>query len=242
MQNLPSISQLIKESFYNFKTNFINVLLVQLPIIAIIFSILGLWDIFYSSLSNQIKSEYDAIKYLILPSSVIISLIVILSTFACRASILKLSLKELRLLDVYKKSASGLISFFLTLLLDGLVIFLGFLLLFIPGVILLVRFYFVPFVASLEEVYYKSALKKSSEYVKGLWWNVFARISTLCLLLFVIFLMVSLVFYIPSRFLSSISLSFIDLLLKGLINYIISIFCLVYIFTLYTQIKNLKEQ
>jgi hypothetical protein len=242
MQNLPSISQLIKESFYNFKTNFINVLLVQLPIMAIIFAILGLWVIFYTSFSNQIKDEYDAIKYLILPLAVIISLAFILSTFAYRASILRLSSKELRLLDVYKASASGLISFCLTLLLSGLIIVVGFFLFIIPGVIFLVRFYFVPFVASLEGVYYRSALRKSSEYVKGLWWNVFARILTLCLLAFVIVLMVSLVFYIPSRLLSSISLSFIAPLLKGLVDYIISIFSLVYTFTLYTQIKNLKEQ
>ncbi len=91
MQNLPSISQLIKESFYNFKSNFINVLFVQLPIIAIIFLIFGLWGIFFTSFSNQIKHEYDAIKYLILPSVIIISLAFILSTFAYRASILRLS-------------------------------------------------------------------------------------------------------------------------------------------------------
>ncbi|MEM5815094.1 MAG: hypothetical protein QXD89_01220 [Candidatus Aenigmatarchaeota archaeon] len=237
MQNLPGIGQLIKESFYNFKTNFINVLFVQLPIIAIIFLIFGLWGIFYTSFSNQIKYEYDAIKYLILPLTVIISLAFILSTFAYRASILKLSSKELRLLDVYKASASGLISFCLTLLLSGLIIFVGFLLFIIPGVILFVRFYFVPFVASLEGIYYRSALRKSSEYVKGLWWKVFARILILVVLLFV----VSVIFYIILFILGKIS-PIIPSLLSIILNYAIHVFSLVYMFTLYNQIKNVKRE
>lgn len=237
MQNLPGIGQLIKESFYNFKSNFINVLFVQLPIIAIIFLILGLGGIFFTSFSNQIKHEYDAIKYLILPSAIIISLAFILSTFAYRASILKLSSKELRLLDVYKASASGLISFCLTLLLSGLIIFVGFLLFIIPGVILFVRFYFVPFVASLEGIYYRSALRKSSEYVKGLWWKVFARILILVVLLFV----VSVIFYIILFILGKIS-PIIPSLLSIILNYAIHVFSLVYMFTLYNQIKNVKRE
>jgi hypothetical protein len=237
MQNLPSISQLIKESFHNFKSNFINVLFVQLPIIAIIFLIFGLWGIFPTSFSNQIKHEYDAIKYLILPSAVIMSLLFILSTFAYRASILKLSSKELRLLDVYKASASGLISFCLTLLLSGLIIFVGSLLFIIPGVILFVRFYFVPFVASLEGIYYRSALRKSSEYVKGLWWEVFARILILVVLLFVI----SVIFNIILFILDKIS-PIIPSLLSIILNYAIHVFSLVYMFTLYNQIKNVKRE
>jgi hypothetical protein len=237
MQNLPSISQLIKESFYNFKSNFINVLFVQLPIIAIIFLIFGLWGIFYTSFSNQIKHEYDAIKYLILPSAVVISLLFILNTFAYRASILRLFSKELKLLDVYKASASGLISFCLTLLLSGLIIFVGFLLFIIPGVILFVRFYFVPFIASLEGIYYRSALRKSSEYVKGLWWEVFARILILVVLLFV----VSVIFYIILFILGKIS-PIIPSLLSIILNYAIHVFSLVYMFTLYNQIKNVKRE
>ena len=237
MQNLPSISQLIKESFHNFKSNFINVLFVQLPIIAIIFLIFGLWGIFFTSFSNQIKHEYDAIKYLILPSVVIMSLLFILNTFAYRASILKLSSKELRLLDVYKASASGLISFCLTLLLSGLIIFLGSLLFIIPGVILFVRFYFVPFVASLEGIYYRSALRKSSEYVKGLWWKVFARILILGVILFVILSIFSIILFI----LGMIS-PVIPYLLSMILNYAASIFTLVYMFTLYNQIKNVKRE
>jgi hypothetical protein len=211
-------------------------LFVQLPIIAIIFLIFGLWGIFYTSFSTQIKYEYDAIKYLILPSAVIISLVFILSTFAYRASILRLSSKELKLLDVYKASASGLISFCLTLLLSGLIIFLGSLLFIIPGVILFVRFYFVPFVASLEGIYYKSALRKSSEYVKGLWWKVFARILMLVVLLFV----VSVIFYIILFILGMIS-PIIPSLLSIILNYAIHVFSLVYMFTLYNQIKNVKR-
>ncbi len=237
MQNLPGIGQLIKESFYNFKSNFINVLFVQLPIIAIIFLIFGLWGIFYTFFSNQIKHEYDALKYLVLPSAIIISLAFILSTFAYRASILKLSSKELKLLDVYKASASGLISFCLTLLLSGLIIFVGFLLFIIPGVILFVRFYFVPFVASLEGIYYRSALRKSSEYVKGLWWKVFARILILVVLLFV----VSVIFYIILFILGKIS-PIIPSLLSIILNYAIHVFSLVYMFTLYNQIKNVKRE
>jgi hypothetical protein len=179
---------------------------------------------------------------LILPSAIIISLAFILSTFAYRASILRLSSKELKLLDVYKASMSGLIPFCLTLLLSGLIIFVGSLLFIIPGVIFFVRFYFVPFVASLEGIYYRSALRKSSEYVKGLWWEVLARVLILVVLLYVVFTPFFIIsFFIISLILEKIS-PIITSLLSIILNYAASIFSLVYMFTFYNQIKNVKKE
>jgi hypothetical protein len=232
MDRLPYIDQFLKESFNNFKNNFVSILLVQLPIVAAIFLILGLSFIYILE-----KSKIENPKFQLLFIILTFPLLMLLGAFSYLASIIRLRSKELTLLEVYKNSLQKLLPFFLTGILSSLVIFLGSLLLFIPGVIFLIRFYFVPFVASLEGIYYKSALRKSSEYVKGLWWEVFARILILGVILFVILSIFSLILFI----LGMIS-PVILYLLSMILNYAASIFTLVYTFTLYNQIKNLKRE
>jgi len=232
MDRLPYIDQFLKESFNNFKNNFVSILLVQLPIVAAIFLILGLSFIYILE-----KSKIENSKFQLLFIISTFPLLMLLGAFSYLASIIRLGSKELTLLEVYKNSLQKLLPFFLTGILSSLVIFLGSLLFIIPGVILFVRFYFVPFVASLEGIYYRSALRKSSEYVKGLWWKVFARILILVVLLFV----VSVIFYIILFILGKIS-PIIPSLLSIILNYAIHVFSLVYMFTLYNQIKNVKRE
>lgn len=132
------------------------------------------------------------------------------------------------LLSLGKKLALPL---FLTLLLLGLLVSLGFILLIIPGIILWVWFTFVVVVMINENVWGLAALKSSRNLVKGRFWKVLGY-SAFCLLLaFVYSLTVSL--------LSSIipGPDWIDQLLSSILNVPVQTISLLFIYNLYHQLK-----
>lgn len=79
-----------------------------------------------------------------------------------------------------KSAYSGAKSFFWRYLglsiLTSIVITIGFILLIIPGVIVSVWLAFATFILVLERTEIIEAMKKSKEYVKGKWWEVFGRL------------------------------------------------------------------
>ncbi len=245
MNNLPPISQLFKESLYNFKNNFVSILLTQLPIIGIILFIFGLSIIFILDNTFELFLDKPKIKFFL--SFLVFILLTLLGFFLYLVSIIRLESKELSLLEVYKNSVKKILPFSFTMILSTLIVIIGLLLFVIPGIIFLIRFYFVQFIASLEGIYYKSALRKSSEYVKGLWWKVFLRIVALIAFIFLIYFIFDFLSIVASlSSIISISLSYIIsifyIFLSILFNYSINIFSIVYMYTLYKQIKNIKEK
>ena len=79
------------------------------------------------------------------------------------------------LFSLYKSIWPILGKFLLTQALAGLFILLGLVLLIIPGLILAVRYLFVPFVVLAEGKSGKAALTQSSQYVKGKFWGIVGR-------------------------------------------------------------------
>jgi len=76
--------------------------------------------------------------------------------------------------------AAGLDAFrplFLAVLLAALGISLGLLLLIIPGLYLVVRWYFVPQAVVLENAHGPAALSASGRVVEGLWWRTFGIVA-----------------------------------------------------------------
>jgi hypothetical protein len=70
-------------------------------------------------------------------------------------------------------------SYFLASLISGLLIFLGFILLIIPGIIFIVWFFLVPYVVVVEEASPIEALKRSKKTVRGHFWEVLGRLALL---------------------------------------------------------------
>ena len=79
------------------------------------------------------------------------------------------------LLPLYRQVWPILGKFLLTQALVGIFILGGLLLLIIPGLILTVRYIFVPFIVISEGKSGKQALAQSSSYVKGKFWGVLGR-------------------------------------------------------------------
>lgn len=82
----------------------------------------------------------------------------------------------------YKKSFSSAWSFIWVQILVGLIGFVGFLLLVIPGIIWAVQYSFSGMVAVLEGKRGMEALRQSKAYVKGNWWKLFFRCVGLAIL------------------------------------------------------------
>ncbi|NTU99437.1 hypothetical protein HGA64_05560, partial [Candidatus Falkowbacteria bacterium] len=93
--------------------------------------------------------------------------------------------KEL-LLDAKK----NLVPFTVVVVLQCLVVLGGFILLIIPGFYLLVRFSFAAFAYMFEGYEGASALKRSSELVKGNWWGVALRLLSVYAFIFIVTLLI----------------------------------------------------
>lgn len=144
-------------------------------------------------------------------------------------SIVDSSHKSIRdLLALGRKLALPL---FLTLLLLGIVTFLGFLLLIIPGIILSVWFTFVVVIMINENVWGLAALKSSRNLVKGRFWKVAGYLGLCLLLTFFYSLAVSLLAsIIPGD-------KWIGQLLNSLLTIPIQTISLLFVYNLYHELK-----
>ena len=79
------------------------------------------------------------------------------------------------LLPLYRQIWPILGKFLLTQALVGIFILGGLILLIIPGLVLAVRYLFVPFIVVAEGKFGKAALAQSSAYVKGKFWGIVGR-------------------------------------------------------------------
>lgn len=134
--------------------------------------------------------------------------------------------------QAYKEAKSFFWKYLLFSLAVSLVVLLGFILLFVPGVILLVWFAFSVFVLILENAGIKESLSRSRDYVKGKWWGVFGRI--------VFGILVTMVVLLPFGILSALmpdSKPIIDTV-GNLAAMLISPITLLYMYLLYQDVKS----
>ncbi len=75
------------------------------------------------------------------------------------------------------------------LLLYGLGMVVGFLLLIVPGVIVMVRWYLAPQAAVIDDLRGSAALRRSSELVHGRWWTVAGRLIAFGVLIGIVLLL-----------------------------------------------------
>ena len=88
--------------------------------------------------------------------------------------------------SAYRFALTRLIPYLVVSFISGVLIFLGFLLLIIPGVILLIWFLFSQLILLLEDKGPIEALRASREYVRGRWFKVAGRLAFLILVSLII--------------------------------------------------------
>lgn len=78
--------------------------------------------------------------------------------------------------EAYRRSFGYFVRYVGLSIVTSILLMIGFVLLLIPGIILMVWFAFANFVLVLENTGIRAALRQSREYVRGRWWGVFGRL------------------------------------------------------------------
>lgn len=143
--------------------------------------------------------------------------------------------KSLGVLEYYKLSKPRVLPYFITSILVGIIVFFGFLLLVIPGIIFFVRYSLAAILSVVEDVEATEALKKSKSYIEGNWGKVAGRLFGVFFLLFALFIILAIV----------VSAIFgEDSVTGGLIYNLISILAApiasIYLFEIYKYLKTIK--
>lgn len=187
-QKLPSPWRLIKKSFeiYFKKENFLYLtkvnllgLLVSMVIISplLVFGFLGAANPNLSNLSFMKGSGINFPLIIFVSIAAVASIIwgVWFQVAIIKAVINTVSGKIVGVKDTYKNSWPKVGKYFWTALEVGFLTAFGFILLIIPGILVLVWYSFSRYIVVEEEVGSGEALKRSKALVKGNFWPVFGR-------------------------------------------------------------------
>lgn len=117
----------------------------------------------------------------------------VVNMFMTIAIILAIQNNGLKAIDAYKQSAPFFFRYLGMSILMSMILFVGFLLLIVPGVIMSIWFAFSSFVLVLEREGVVESLKKSREYVRGRWLPVFGRVVFLAVVAIVVAMFISVI-------------------------------------------------
>jgi len=154
--------------------------------------------------------------------------------------------KNIKVWQAFKEALSYFWRYLGLYILMGLALFLGFLALVIPGIVMYIWFSFAVFVLAFENIGGSAALKRSKALVQGFWWTVAARFVFWMILIGI----VSLVLDLPGIIAAQLGLSEIGVLLIGLpfllvriaLNLFIIPGAFIYSYLIYKNLKAVKEK
>ncbi len=182
---------------------------------------------------NNMTNTIDSIDFLILP----LSLLYLVATIASSiATLYAIPSKTLTISEAYKKTPNKILPYFAVLLLAGLAVFGGFLLLIIPGIILLVWFSLATYTLVFENTGIVESFKKSKQYVTGLWFAVFGKIVFLVFFFIGTYLVLgilSTIFGIRDMIVLTI--------LDSLVSLIITPLGIIFMYLVYKNVKEIQK-
>jgi uncharacterized membrane protein len=156
-----SKSELIKKGWGTTKSNYVILLKIALVFILV--------SIAFNAINIISNNQVGVVSITSLISSIIQTILEI--------GVIKIGLdivdgKTPDFKDLYS-NYNRFIEFFLTSLIVGIIIVVGFILLIIPGIYFAVRYQFTPYIVVDKKLAYKKAWDTSAEMVKGRWMKVF---------------------------------------------------------------------
>ena len=176
---LPGPFQLLSSAWQTYRSHvwtFIKLViipslltLVLVGILAVIFAATGALDI------QTLKLPQLGILLPAIIAAAVFATIISLLGRTATIWFIHTSDKPRGIILLFKEVWPLLWKFFRTQILAGAIIFFGFVLLIIPGLIFAVRFIFVPFIVMVENLSGPDALRQSRAYVKGKFWGVLGR-------------------------------------------------------------------
>jgi len=200
VSSLPGIGSLLGEtlSIYQKKIKvlliltlmllFLPLAVVGLPVIA---SIIGLSFFF----SNH-YSDFSLILILLMVVALIAMVFISLWISVSLLIAIKEREREIGIKELFSMAHHKIISYFWISLLETVIIFVGFLLFIIPGIIMSIWFSLALIVFISEDLKGRKALSRSKQLVKGHWWSVFWKFFVFNVIIMTISITVGLIPFI----------------------------------------------
>jgi hypothetical protein len=229
---LPSAKTIFGQAWDLYKKRlgtFLGVLIIPMLIMAVFFILAK--DVFLDT--SSFLSKFTTEKFIFLS---ILFIIVLFITQIWGQTALLYAIKDsqegIGVIESYRRGWPKIFSYFWTSFLAGFMVFVGFLLLIVPGIIFSVWFSLAIFVLIAENLTGMDALMKSKEYVKGRWGSVFGR-------LFFITAISQLIYFAPS-FLGFLKIPFAERILPLIIGLFLGPMVMSYMFLLYKHLTLTK--
>jgi len=235
MNKLPAVGELIKASLGIYNQYFRVFLGIQIIAFVITFLVSVLVSVIIGPTELQPVTLTDAVSRLI-GGLVLGAIVLIVFLYAMGASlfVIKDQAEKIGVLEAFRRTHKIFGSLLMTVILVNIIVTLGLLLLILPGIFLGVQFFFVPYIVIWEGINGWSALKRSREYVKGYWWQVFGRNLAASALYFVVAFSISLL-------LTLIFGSALGAQLANVVWAILFPLYLIYVYLIYKKLREFKS-
>lgn len=178
----------------------------------------------------------------VLISVLICVLISLLITSLAQVSLLMAISTDTNIINSFKNGFKKILSYWWLTLLSGFLIFGGFLLFIVPGIIFTIWFTFIYFILINENVKGFAAISRSKEYVKGYWYSVVARDILGFLIGVLASIPLMLIPFLLMAIIKNESGLIVSSLITNAINAILSAYLLCFLFEVYKGLKLVKPQ
>ncbi len=232
---LASTRELLKNSWQIYKSRFWTLVGILLAEIIIVGGLIGLFFII-PSFADAVFLKWFFV-FLMIPVIAAIIVWALWSQLALFCAI-KDNQEFIGIVESYRRAwRTGVWSFFFLGILAVLIMFGGLVLLVIPGIIFMVWFTPLYFVLISEGHKGLNALLRSKEYVSGRWWKVFWRLIAIILIGLAISLLIGGINFLLPK--TSLVLMIFNII-NGIINALLGIFSVTYIFSLYISLRETR--
>lgn len=186
-KNMAPLENLISEIINRFKTDWqklclTSFLLCGLPQIAFIIILTILLMVTAIAAGNTDYSVGIIIAVILIFILLLLSLIII-TLLGNLALLILIKNPRLTMGQAVKQAWGMIFSYLWISILVGLIVMVGYCLLFVPGMIFSVWFFLAPYLLFFEGKKGTQALSRSKELVQGFWWPIFGRIIIVSLIL-----------------------------------------------------------
>jgi hypothetical protein len=200
---LPKFGDLLKRSFSLYKSKFWTLIGVTLLSFLSGYVAFGLWwllSIFISlpAIEEVIEGTVSGALYLLL--SLLLYLFAIFLSLFCQLALLYIISQGAGIKEAFKKAWFRIIPYWWLTIISGVLIFGGFLLFFIPGILLTIWFILSSYIFVAEDRKGMSALLRSKQLVSGREWTVLGRTTLIVLGFMVLSFITSKFFFGESLF------------------------------------------
>ena len=227
VSSLPGIGRLLGETFSIYQKKikvflililmlvFLPLIVVGLPVIA---SIIGLSFFFPDN-----YSDFSLILILLMVVAFVVMVFISLWISVSLLIAIKEREREVAIKELFSMARHRIASYFWISLLEMLIIFGGFLLFIIPGIIMSIWFSLSLIVFVSEDLKGTKALARSKQLVKGHWWSVFWKFIVFNVIIMAISITVGLIPFIG-----------------GFVSMLLVPFSIIFSFLIYENLKKIN--